>query len=90
MGATTQCLGATACRFGNRDFLHTAKVTGPARLEDRDLAIPDLRAGFGYVLAALVADGTSVISGTRYLERGHEDPAGKLQAIGADIDRLPS
>ncbi len=27
MGATTQCLGATACRFGNRDFLHTAKVT---------------------------------------------------------------
>ncbi len=92
MGATvnltTQCLGATACRFHNADFDHTAKVTGPSPLQAADLTIPDLRAGFGYVLAALVATGTSRISGTRYLERGYEDPVGKLRAVGATIETV--
>ncbi|MEU0722864.1 UDP-N-acetylglucosamine 1-carboxyvinyltransferase [Streptomyces sp. NPDC006140] len=86
---TTRCLGATACRWHNRDFLHTAKISGPAPLKAADLVIPDLRAGFGYVLAALVAEGTSTISGTRYLERGYEEPMAKLTAVGARITTKP-
>jgi len=86
---TNQCLGASACRFHHRDYQHTAKITGPSALHGTDLIIPDLRAGFGYVLAALVAEGTSTISGTRYLERGYEDPVAKLRAVGAEIDVLP-
>ncbi|MBZ9645017.1 UDP-N-acetylglucosamine 1-carboxyvinyltransferase, partial [Streptomyces sp. PSKA30] len=82
---TTRCLGATACRWHNRGFQHTAKISGPTPLRAADLTIPDLRAGFGYVLAALVADGTSTISGTRYLERGYEEPVAKLTAVGARI-----
>lgn len=86
---TTRCLGASACRWHNRDFLHTAKISGPSKLKAADLTIPDLRAGFGYVLAALVADGTSTISGTRYLERGYEEPVAKLAAVGARITTQP-
>ncbi|KAF2774925.1 UDP-N-acetylglucosamine 1-carboxyvinyltransferase [Streptomyces sp. OM5714] len=87
---TTRCLGATACRWHNRDFQHTAKINGPTQLKAADLVIPDLRAGFGYVLAALVADGTSTISGTRYLERGYEEPVAKLAAVGARITTQPA
>jgi UDP-N-acetylglucosamine 1-carboxyvinyltransferase len=87
---TTRCLGATACRWHNRDYLHTAKISGPTPLKAADLVIPDLRAGFGYVLAALVAEGTSTISGTRYLERGYEQPVAKLTAVGARITTQPA
>jgi UDP-N-acetylglucosamine 1-carboxyvinyltransferase len=87
---TTRCLGATSCRWHNRDFQHTAKISGPTQLKAADLVIPDLRAGFGYVLAALVADGTSTISGTRYLERGYEQPVAKLTAVGARITTQPA
>ncbi|ABD12965.1 UDP-N-acetylglucosamine 1-carboxyvinyltransferase [Frankia casuarinae] len=83
---STLCLGGKACRFASRDFEHSAVVSGPTSLTGGDLAIPDLRAGFAYVLAALVADGTSIIRGTRFLERGYEDPVGKLRSIGAFID----
>jgi UDP-N-acetylglucosamine 1-carboxyvinyltransferase len=62
---------------------------GAAPLWGMPFEIPDLRAGFAYILAALIATGTSEISGTRYLERGYEDPIGKLQSIGAKIETVP-
>ncbi len=93
MGASialsTSCLGGKVCRFASRDFEHSAVVSGPTPLTGGDLEIPDLRAGFAYVLAALVANGTSTISGTRFLERGYEDPIGKLRSIGAMIETIP-
>jgi len=85
---STTCLGGKACRFASRDFEHSAVVSGPTRLTGTDLEIPDLRAGFAYVMAALVAEGKSVIRGTRFLERGYEDPVGKLRSIGALIETL--
>ncbi len=86
---STTCLGGRHCRFAARDFEHSAVVSGPTPLAAADLEIPDLRAGFAYIMAALVAQGTSVISGTRFLERGYEDPVGKLRSIGADITTEP-
>ena len=86
---STACLGGRECRFASKDFPHSAIVMGATLLCGGPLEIPDLRAGFAYILAALVAHGTSEISGTRYLERGYEDPVGKLRAIGADVETVP-
>jgi UDP-N-acetylglucosamine 1-carboxyvinyltransferase len=86
---STHCLGGTPCRYRSKDFRHSAVVMGPTPLTGANLEIPDLRAGFAYVMAALVANGESTVRGTRYLERGYEDPVGKLLAMGAQIETCP-
>ena len=81
----TECLGPTACRFGSRNHRHSAVIVGPAKLQGTDLHVPDLRAGFSYVLAALSAQGNSTISGASLLERGYENFREKLIAVGARL-----
>jgi UDP-N-acetylglucosamine 1-carboxyvinyltransferase len=83
-----QCLGGKTCRFASRSFPHSLIVQGMTPLQAAQISIPDLRAGFSYVLAALIAEGTSTITGLPYLDRGYEDIVGKLQRLGADITRL--
>lgn len=82
---STACLGSRPCRFANKDHMHSCIVRGPAKLRGAAVDIPDLRAGFAYVIAALVADGVSEISGLRYIERGYANIPEKLKAIGASI-----
>ena len=82
---TSQCLGSRSCRFAARDFKHSAVVMGPTPLQAAPLAIPDLRAGFAYVMAALLANGTSTIHNVYYIERGYADMPAKLRALGADV-----
>jgi UDP-N-acetylglucosamine 1-carboxyvinyltransferase len=82
---SNQCLGGRTCRFVEQDFPHSAVVFGPTPLHAMDLVVPDLRAGFAYVLAGLLAQGTSRLHDVRYLERGYEDIPGKLRSLGADI-----
>ncbi|MEN3307942.1 MAG: UDP-N-acetylglucosamine 1-carboxyvinyltransferase [Micromonosporaceae bacterium] len=90
MGATIQvyrdCLGGTPCRFGRRDFKHSAVIAGPSKLHAADLVIPDLRGGFSHLIAALAADGTSHVFGVSLINRGYEDFDGKLAALGAHAD----
>ncbi|MEN9344363.1 MAG: hypothetical protein RLZZ453_1150 [Chlamydiota bacterium] len=81
----TQCLGGKACRFASHNFYHSVVVKGPTPLQSKDIAIPDLRAGFAYVMAALLAPDESLISGVHYLYRGYEKIVDKLTALGADI-----
>jgi UDP-N-acetylglucosamine 1-carboxyvinyltransferase len=83
---TSKCLGSRTCRFQDQDFSHSAVVSGPTPLQPTRLAIPDLRAGFAYVLAALLADGTSELSNVHYLQRGYEDIPAKLQSLGTPIE----
>jgi UDP-N-acetylglucosamine 1-carboxyvinyltransferase len=52
------------------------------------MAIPDLRAGFSYLLAAVVASGPSVIDGAHYVERGYSDIPGKITQLGGRISVL--
>lgn len=85
---STQCLGPSLCRFHNHDFQHTCLVKGPTPLQATKLEIPDLRAGFAYVLAALIAEGTSSLTGLPYLDRGYEHLVEKLQTIGASVQRI--
>jgi UDP-N-acetylglucosamine 1-carboxyvinyltransferase len=91
MGATIQvyrdCLGGTPCRFGRRNFLHSAVIAGPTKLHAAELMIPDLRAGFSHLIAALAAEGTSKVHGVNLIDRGYEDFEGKLAALGAQVER---
>ena len=65
-----------------------ARITGPCRLHGAEVGIADLRAGATLILAALIADGTSVISGVEHVDRGYEQIEAKLVAIGARINRI--
>lgn len=83
-----QCLGGKECRFAARNFAHSLIVRGPTPLQGREISIPDLRAGFAYVLAALIAKGESTVRGVQFLDRGYEHSVEKLQSLGASIKRL--
>ena len=92
MGATIQvyreCLGGAPCRFGHRNFNHSAVVSGPTPLRAADIEVPDLRGGFSHLIAALAAEGTSRVSGIDIIYRGYENFMGKLHALGADVQPL--
>jgi len=83
----TQCLGGKACRFASINHLHSLVVKGPTPLKGQEIAIPDLRAGFAYAMAALLSTEESIITNVDYLDRGYEDLVGKLTSLGADITR---
>jgi UDP-N-acetylglucosamine 1-carboxyvinyltransferase len=69
---------------------HRAVVTGPSRLRGADLVSPDVRAGMAMVLAALCAEGTSLIQNVYQIERGYEDLCERLTGLGARIERIPN
>ncbi|MDO8108181.1 UDP-N-acetylglucosamine 1-carboxyvinyltransferase [Isoptericola sp. b441] len=89
MGATIQvyreCLGGHPCRFGQRNFYHSAVVSGPTPLEAADIEVPDLRGGFSHLIAALTAKGTSNVAGIGIIDRGYEHFLDKLDALGAEF-----
>jgi UDP-N-acetylglucosamine 1-carboxyvinyltransferase len=84
----TKCLGGKECRFASSDHHHSLVIKGSTPLQAKDMSIPDLRAGFSYVMAALLAQDESTISTVDFLDRGYEDLVGKLASLGADITRI--
>ena len=66
---------------------HRAVVVGPSRLLGHHVASPDIRAGMALVLAALAAQGTTVIDNVEQIDRGYQDIDVKLRALGAQIER---
>jgi UDP-N-acetylglucosamine 1-carboxyvinyltransferase len=80
-----QCLGGKQCRFASQSFCHSVIVKGATPLVGKEIHIPDLRAGFAYVMAAIVASETSHVVGLHFLERGYEDIVSKLMSLGAHI-----
>jgi UDP-N-acetylglucosamine 1-carboxyvinyltransferase len=89
MGAQIQiyreCLGGNSCRFGQRNFYHSAVISGPTKLQGADIRVPDLRGGFSHMVAALAAVGTSNVSNVQLISRGYEHFLDKLTALGADF-----
>jgi UDP-N-acetylglucosamine 1-carboxyvinyltransferase len=65
-----------------------ATVRGPARLSSAAVMCSDLRASASLVLAALVADGESVIERVYHMDRGYERFEEKLRGVGAQIQRM--
>jgi UDP-N-acetylglucosamine 1-carboxyvinyltransferase len=66
---------------------HHAAIHGPARLHGGEASISDLRAGASLILAALAADGASLIHGAHHVHRGYENIDRKFQQLGASISR---
>lgn len=67
---------------------HRCVVVGPSRLHGTSMSSPDIRAGMALVIAALCAEGQSVIGNIGQIDRGYENVDQKLRALGADIVRL--
>jgi UDP-N-acetylglucosamine 1-carboxyvinyltransferase len=67
---------------------HRCIVEGPARLYGQTMSSPDIRAGMALLLAALVADGKSVIQNAQQIDRGYANIEGRLRALGARIERV--
>jgi UDP-N-acetylglucosamine 1-carboxyvinyltransferase len=85
----THCLGGKECRFASQGYHHSIIVKGPTALSGKEIAVPDLRAGFAYVMAALLSPEESIISGLHYLDRGYENFVQKLTTLGANVIREP-
>jgi UDP-N-acetylglucosamine 1-carboxyvinyltransferase len=66
---------------------HRAVVVGPARLRGGEVESPDIRAGMALLIAALGAQGTSVIHNIGQIERGYQDIDARLRTLGASIER---
>ena len=62
-----------------------AVVKGPVNLTGAEVLACDLRAGAAMVIAALKAEGQTIIEECHYIERGYEDFVNKLKSLGADI-----
>jgi len=67
---------------------NTSTVHGPARLSAAAVMCSDLRASASLVLAALIADGESVIDRVYHMDRGYERFEEKLRSVGAQIQRM--
>jgi len=67
---------------------HRCIVQGPTRLFGENLESPDIRAGMALLLAALAAEGQSVIRNVGQIDRGYERVDEKLSSLGAHIQRV--
>ena len=85
-----QCLGGKKCRFESQSFCHSVIVKGSTPLVGKEIKIPDLRAGFAYVMAALIASDASILSGIHFLQRGYENLLEKLDSLGANVELVKS
>jgi UDP-N-acetylglucosamine 1-carboxyvinyltransferase len=67
---------------------HRAIIAGPSALRGQVVESPDIRAGMAILLAALAAEGESVIENIGQIERGYERIDERLRALGARIERV--
>lgn len=66
---------------------HAIRIHGPIKLHNAILTMNDLRAGATLVLAALAAEGQSVLHGALHIDRGYENIEERLRRLGAQIER---
>ncbi|WP_336631313.1 MULTISPECIES: UDP-N-acetylglucosamine 1-carboxyvinyltransferase [unclassified Microbacterium] len=72
-------------RVPRRALEQAAVITGPTPLHGADVVVPDLRGGYSYVIAALAAEGESIVRNVEIIRRGYEKFFDKLTALGADF-----
>ena len=66
---------------------HRAVIIGPSPLFGAAISSPDIRAGMALLIAALAAEGKSVISNSEQIDRGYENIDERLRLLGASIER---
>ena len=69
---------------------NSAIITGVKQFTGANLVATDLRAGAALVIAALAAEGVSVVDDIRYVKRGYEDFDLKVRALGGDMELIDS
>ena len=85
---TTYCLGKT-CRFENKGFEHSAIITGKTPLKAvESITVPDLRAGLAYVIAAALAEGTTLIKNIANIERGYGNISERCKNMSLNIEKI--
>lgn len=70
---------------------HRATVIGlnhETELRGTNMSSPDIRAGIALLIAAVAAQGKSIIHNIDQIDRGYEDIEKRLRAIGVDIKRV--
>lgn len=70
------------------EYFHAVKIYGPTTLHPINVNTTDLRAGACTTVAALTAEGQSVINNVEFIERGYENLAQRLVALGANIEYI--
>ncbi len=80
------CLGGSDCRFRYSNYRHSCVIKGPTPLQGAKMEVPDLRAGFTYLIAAILARGQSIIGNVEQIERGYEGLKESLISLGAQIE----
>ncbi|MEH6936369.1 UDP-N-acetylglucosamine 1-carboxyvinyltransferase [Bacillus sp. JJ664] len=66
----------------------TAIISGPTSLQGGRVKASDLRAGAALVIAGLIADGKTELTGLEHVDRGYEDLVEKLLGLGANVWRV--
>ena len=66
----------------------TAIIEGVDKLTASPIEAPDLRAGAALIIAAIVADGTTELTGVQFIDRGYENIEEKFRDLGAKIERI--
>ena len=69
------------------EYRHAIKIQGAAQLKAGSFTVKDLRHGATLIMAAMIAEGTSVISGIEHVDRGYESLDERLRSMGAQIER---
>jgi UDP-N-acetylglucosamine 1-carboxyvinyltransferase len=67
---------------------HRCVVQGPSSLHGEEVSSPDIRAGMALLIAALCAEGQSLIRNIRQIDRGYERVEEKLISLGARVSRI--
>jgi UDP-N-acetylglucosamine 1-carboxyvinyltransferase len=67
-----------------------AVIRGVEKLSGCPVIAPDIRAGASLVLAALRAEGETVVGEIHHIDRGYEDFVGRLQSLGGRLERRPA
>ncbi len=69
---------------------HQVLIRGPRKLERANLESPDIRAGLAYLIAAIIAEGTSSVDNAYLIDRGYEHIEDRLSSLGLHIKRESS
>ena len=81
---------AQLCKMGAKILVkdRVAVIKGVKRLSGANVSAEDLRGGAALCVAALGAEGISVINGIRHIDRGYDTIETALAALGADVRRI--
>ena len=67
------------------NYYHSAVIKGKTPLKPAEIIVPDIRAGFSYLVAAILAKGETLVHGIHYIDRGYEKIDKKMGKLGVNI-----